>query len=149
SGQSELTISIDNRIASITLPNENWNGSETISFTAADPAGLTACDSIMLTVTAVNDSPVVSDISDQSITEGNSFATITLDDFVSDVDHSDSEISWTQTGETDLSVAINNRIATISTPNENWNGSETITFTATDADGLTDTDSATFTVTPV
>ncbi|KPA17796.1 RTX toxin [Candidatus Magnetomorum sp. HK-1] len=149
SGQNELTVTIANRIASIMLPDENWNGSETITFTASDPGGLTACDSIMLTVTAVNDSPVVSDISDQSITEGNSFATITLDDFVSDVDHSDSEISWTQTGETDLSVAINNRIATISTPNENWNGSETIIFTATDADGLTDADSATFTVTPV
>jgi PKD repeat protein len=148
-GQSDLTITIENRIASITLPDENWNGTETITFKASDPEGLTAIDSVMLTVTAVNDAPIVSDITNQTIAEGSSFATISLDNFVSDIDNQNSEISWSGTGQTDLNVSINNRIATITTPDENWNGTETIIFTATDIAGLTDTDSATFTVTSV
>jgi predicted NAD/FAD-dependent oxidoreductase len=129
-GQSDLTITIENRIASITLPDENWNGTETITFKASDPEGLTAIDSVMLTVTAVNDAPIVSDITNQTIAEGSSFATISLDNFVSDIDNQNSEISWSGTGQTDLNVSINNRIATITTPDENWNGSETILFTA-------------------
>ena len=45
-----------------------------------------------------NEAPVVTDIPDQTITEGDSFATITLDDYVSDVDNTDDEMIWTYTG---------------------------------------------------
>ena len=99
-----------------------------------------------VTVTAAGDPPVVSDIPDQSIAEGGSFTQITLDDYVDDPDNLDSEISWTYSGNTELTVDITNRVATITTPSADWNGSETITFTATDPGGLSDSDSATFTV---
>ncbi len=147
-GNSQLTVSIDvNRVATITIPNVNYNGSETITFSATDPAGLSDSDPAVFTVTAVNDAPVVADIPDQSIAEGATFATIALDNFVSDVDNADSTIAWTATGETELTVSIDaNRVATISIPDVNWNGSETITFTATDPGALSDADAATFTV---
>ena len=66
------------------------------------------------TVTAVNDGPFVADIPDQTIAEGASFATINLDDYVTDVDNLDDEISWGYSGNTSLTVSIDlNRVATI------------------------------------
>jgi len=97
------------------------------------------------TVTIQNTAPQVSDIPGQTINEGGSFSQINLDGYVYDPDHSDSQISWTYSGNSSLSVSISNRVATISAP-AGWAGSETITFRATDPEGLYDTDSATFTV---
>jgi PKD repeat protein len=100
-------------------------------------------------MTAVNDAPVVSDIPDQTISEGGTFATINLDDYVSDVDNADSEMVWTYSGNVELSVDITNRVATITTPGVDWNGSEVITFRATDPGSLYDEDAAAFTVTAI
>ena len=151
SGNSALTVSIDiNRIATITAPNADWNGSETITFTATDPGALFASDPATFTVTAVNDGPVVSDIPDQSVPEGSTFATVDLDSYVTDVDNLASDMVWTYAGNTALSVSIDiNRVATITIPNPDWNGSETVTFTATDPGALFASDPATFTVTAV
>ncbi|MCX6836154.1 MAG: tandem-95 repeat protein, partial [candidate division Zixibacteria bacterium] len=151
SGNNVLTVSIDiNRVATITIPDINWNGSETITFTATDPGLLADSDPAVFTVTAVNNGPVVADIPDQSIAEGSVFATIALDDYVSDIDNTDAEIAWTYSGNTQLTVSIDpSRVATITIPNADWNGSEAITFTATDPGLLFASDAATFTVTPV
>ena len=93
-----------------------------------------------------NDPPVVDDIPNQTIVEGGTFATIDLDDYVSDVDNLDTEISWTYSGNSELIVDITDRVAAITAPSATWTGSETITFTAEDPDGLIDSDDATFTV---
>ncbi len=99
---------------------------------------------------AVGDPPVVDDIPDQTIAEGSTFATIPLDDYVSDLDNADAELTWTYSGNTDLNVSIDiNRVATIEIPNPDWYGAETITFRATDPDDNYDEDAATFTVTNV
>jgi hypothetical protein len=150
-GNVDLSVSIsDTRVATIAVPDPEWSGSETITFTATDPDGLSDSDTATFTVTAVNDPPVVSDIPDQTIAEGDTFASISLDEYVSDPDNEDSEIAWTYAGNVDLSVSISDdRVATIAVPDPEWSGSETITFTATDPDGLSDSDTATFTVTSV
>jgi hypothetical protein len=96
-----------------------------------------------------NAPPVVSDIPNQTIAQGGTFATINLDDYVSDLDNTDAEMTWTYAGNTELSVDITDRVATITTPDAEWIGSETITFTATDPGALDDSDDATFTVTDV
>ena len=96
---------------------------------------------------AAGASPVVTDIPNQTISEGSSFATINLDGYVSDADNTDAEMTWTYSGNTDLTVNISgSRVATISTPNANWFGAETITFKASDPNGNFDDDPATFTV---
>ncbi len=149
-GNTELTVTINSsRVATITTPSPTWNGSETITFTATDPGGLSDSDPATFSVSSVNDPPVVSDIPDQTIDEGGTFATINLDDFVDDLDHADHEITWTYSGNTDLIVSIDNRVATVMAPNADWNGSETITFTATDPGLLANSDAATFTVSPI
>ncbi len=151
SGGNHLTVNIDeNRVATISPENPTWSGSETISFTASDPGNLSGSDTARFTITAVNQPPVVSDIPDQTISEGENFQTIKLDDFVSDGDNADSLISWRSGGNTQLSVNIDhNRVATVTAPNPDWNGSETITFTASDPTGLTNSDAAVFSITAV
>ena len=150
-GNAALRVSVDvNRVATITIPAPDWNGTETITFTATDPGLLSDSDPAVFTVTAVNDAPVVSDIPDQTVAEGSSFTTISLDGFVADIDNLDSEISWTYSGNTELTVSIDvNRVATVTIPSPTWNGSEIITFTAADPGLLFASDPATFTVTAV
>ncbi|NOX90688.1 MAG: tandem-95 repeat protein, partial [Calditrichaeota bacterium] len=150
SGNLQLIVTIENHIATISAPDSNWYGSETITFTATDPGGLSGSDSATFTVNNINDAPVVSDIPDQTINEGESFATINLDNYVNDIDNVESDLQWTYSGNKELSVTIDeNHVATVTAPDADWYGSETITFTATDPGGLSDSDPATFTVNAV
>ncbi|MGB2980474.1 MAG: tandem-95 repeat protein, partial [Candidatus Zixiibacteriota bacterium] len=125
------------------------NGSESITFRATDPDSLYDEDAATFTVNAVNDTPVVSDIPDQTVPEGSTFAVISLDDHVSDVDNADSEMVWTYSGNSALTVDITDRVATITIPGIDWNGSESVTFRATDPGSLYDQDAAAFTVTGI
>ena len=101
---------------------------------------------------AENTRPEVSNIPDQSILEGGTFNTIDLNFYVDDAETPDANIVWTFWGNTNLAVSIVNQIATITNTNPDWNGSETITFSAADDDPVNPlfaTDDATFTVTAV
>ncbi|MEJ2545722.1 MAG: hypothetical protein P8Y99_16785, partial [Calditrichaceae bacterium] len=131
-GNSELSISINSsNIATLTSSSGDWYGSETITFTATDPDEFYDIDAATLLINAL---PVVSTIANQTINQGGSFITINLDNFVADPDDSDSEISWSAEGNSDLDINIStNRIVTISPPSPNWYGHETITFTASDS----------------
>ena len=150
-GNTKLTVAVDSdRVATITVSDPEWNGSEILTFTAEDPGGLKASDTAKFTVSAVNDPPVVIDIPDQTIDEGGTFATIKLDDYVSDPDNTDAEMKWSVTDNTKLTVAVDkDRVATITVSDPKWNGSETLTFTAEDPGGLKASDTAKFTVNPV
>ncbi len=126
----------------------DWNGTETIVFIAEDPVGGQGRDTAAFTVTPVNDAPVISAIPDMEVPESDDFQeTIDLDGFVSDVDDTDSEITWTVQADTNVDVKILSRVAYI-TPGDDteWNGSATLIFTATDPDGASDADTVIFTV---
>ncbi len=104
-------------------------------------------DPATFTVNAVpNQAPVVADIPDQTILEGQSFAIVDLDNYVSDPDNGDSELTWTFSGNTSLVVVIDTGNIAIVTYPGGFTGAETITFTATDPGALFDSDPATFTV---
>jgi VCBS repeat-containing protein len=117
----------------------------------------------------------VSDIPDQTIAEGGSFTTIRLDDYVSDVDNTDAEMTWTFSGNSELSVTIDgSRVATIGiltamldttasngmltlksdgsftyTPNSNFNNTDTFTYHASDGTANSNVATVTITVGPV
>jgi hypothetical protein len=146
SGETDLTVDITNRIATISMPDSNWSGSEIITFRATDDSLEYDEDAATFTVNEINDAPVVSGIPDQTINEGEDFDTIYLDDYVIDVDHEDSTIDWTHTGDYELNVKIKKRVATITTPTTDWSGVDTVIFTATDDSSATDSDTAIFTV---
>jgi len=101
----------------------------------------------------VNDPPVVSQITIAPINEGGTFDPIFLDIYVTDPDGEKNKILWTVTGQINLDIYIDQpqRVALITTPNADWYGSETVTFTATDKSGagLSDNCVTTITVNPV
>ncbi|GAH40134.1 unnamed protein product, partial [marine sediment metagenome] len=146
---TNLTVSIVAQVATIGVVDGNWNGSELITFTATDEGALFASDDATFTVTGVNDPPVVGDIPSETIAEGGTFATISLDGYVTDVETADADIVWSYSTLTNLTVSIVAQVATIGVVDGNWNGSELITFTATDEGTLFASDDATFTVTGV
>jgi hypothetical protein len=100
--------------------------------------------------TTFAEAPEVSDIPDQTIVQGETFNKIKLNNYVSDDYDDDNKITWSYSGNIELSISIGRRNeASISIPDSTWSGSETITFTATDTDDELDSDAATFTVTSI
>ncbi len=146
-GQVNLSVIIANRIALVAPIDPEWFGEETITFTAENPEGLTDSDPATFTINFVDRHPVVSDIPDMTVDEGQEFDTIQLDDYVEDPFYDDSQITWTATGQDELTVNIVDRVATILVPDDEWYGAETVTFTATNPENLTDSDDAVLTVT--
>ncbi|EJG1182758.1 tandem-95 repeat protein, partial [Vibrio parahaemolyticus] len=129
-------------------PAENFNGDAEITYTVTDGA-LTDQATVKVTVNAVNDTPVVeSNIADQTLAEDFTPYTIDLNTAFSDVDNVDGELTFSVSGNSNIQVAIVNSIATI-TPTADWNGSETLTFTATDPSGESVSQTVNFTVAPV
>ncbi|WP_180797435.1 tandem-95 repeat protein, partial [Vibrio parahaemolyticus] len=129
-------------------PAENFNGDAEITYTVTDGA-LTDQATVKVSVNAVNDTPVVeSNIADQALAEDFTPYTIDLNTAFSDVDNVDGELTFSVSGNSNIQVAIVNGIATI-TPTADWNGSETLTFTATDPSGESVSQTVNFTVAPV
>ncbi|MDF4310244.1 tandem-95 repeat protein, partial [Vibrio parahaemolyticus] len=118
----------------------------TISASVSDGVNPTASDSDSLIVNRVNDAPTVENaIADQVLSEDFASYTIDLNDAFKD---SDSALNFSVSGNSNVLVSIENGIATIS-PTADWNGSETLTFTATDPSGESVSQTVNFTVASV
>ncbi|EID4331705.1 tandem-95 repeat protein, partial [Vibrio parahaemolyticus] len=118
----------------------------TISASVSDGVNPTASDSDSLIVNRVNDAPTVENaIADQELSEDFATYTIDLNDAFKD---SDSALNFSVSGNSNVLVSIENGIATIS-PTADWNGSETLTFTATEPSGESISQTVNFTVAPV
>ncbi|OUJ35875.1 RTX toxin, partial [Vibrio parahaemolyticus] len=129
-------------------PAENFHGDAEITYTLTDGA-LTDQATVNVTVNAVNDTPVVeSNLADQTLAEDFTPYTIDLNTAFSDVDNVDGELTFSVSGNSNVLVSIENGIATIS-PTADWNGSETLTFSATDPSGESVSQTVDFTVAPV
>ena len=150
---SELQVGIkEDGVASILIPNKNWNGAAKITFTVTDPEGATVSSSAIFTVKSVNDAPVISKEAPagEKIREGEKFKSVLLSSLASDADHSASQLTWAISGNKALKAKINkDNTVTISTPDSEWNGRETLTFTVTDPEGAKATHRMNFEVTPV
>ena len=150
---SELQVGIkEDGVASILIPDKNWNGAAKITFTVTDPEGATVSSSAIFTVKSVNDAPVISKEAPagEKIREGEKFKSVLLSSLASDADHSASQLTWAISGNKALKAKINkDNTVTISTPDSEWNGRETLTFTVTDPEGAKATHRMNFEVTPV
>ncbi|EOK5970095.1 tandem-95 repeat protein [Vibrio parahaemolyticus] len=118
----------------------------TISASVSDGVNPTASDSDSLIVNRVNDAPTVENaIADQVLSEDFDTYTIDLNEVFKD---SDSSLELSVSGNDNIQISIVNGVATI-TPTADWNGSETLTFTATDPSGESVSQTVDFTVAPV
>ena len=121
-----VTINTDN-ISIDYIPEENFNGTETITYTLSD-GELTSTATLTISVTAQNDAPIAED-GTITLTQGNT-EIISLN--ATDIDSS--ELSFNiQDQPVNGSVTIDGNIATF-TANEPYTGSDSFTFTATDGD---------------
>ncbi len=103
-------------------------------------------DSETFTLLINVDSPLVGSIPDQSIFVGDSFSDINLDSFVSDSDTPIEDISWSVSGNSNISVDISwDNVASIGY-SSGWTGCKSFTFTATDDMGLSDSTEVVFEV---
>lgn len=155
SGNADLTVSIINNIVTITPPSSEWTGAEAIIFRATDdnPENpKSANKEVIFSIGYINKPPVITHIPDMSANEGNSFPPIYLDNYVSDNQTPDSNITWYYAGNVNLKVTLVKHILTVSPVNDNWYGSEVLIFAAVDDDPvklLYDEDTVTFTIKPV
>ncbi|MEK7729950.1 MAG: PKD domain-containing protein, partial [candidate division KSB1 bacterium] len=131
-------------------PGQNVNvtftttGAKKVKLQVKDDDGGASVDSA--TVNVGSNAPSVTKIPDQTIQEGQTFAQIQLDNFVTDLDHTDNQIVWTASGQVKLIVTIINRIAKVALPDSEFAGTEQITFTAKDPENNTGASTAIFKV---
>ncbi|MBN1756672.1 MAG: tandem-95 repeat protein, partial [Chitinispirillaceae bacterium] len=115
----------------------NFYGTDFFEFSAHDGQLGSNIARVDITVNAVNDPPVVSTIPGQIIIRGGTFNPVQLDNYVSDPDNTDQQLTWmVTTASGNLTVSIVNRIATIEAKT-GWEGEETVTYTARDPGALT------------
>lgn len=143
SGQARLKVQIAQGVATFSA-DKDWNGTETLTLKATDPGGLFAQTQIRVTVTTVNDAPVVRQLPPVAFDEDGS-STVRLFDFVSDVDNTNEQLTWEVSGNNRVKVAIARGTATF-TAEPNWHGTENLTITVADPDGLRASSSFTATV---
>ena len=125
-----------------TLQDQN-GGPISVTVSANDQMGrLVASDIFDVTVTAVNDAPVVSDISTQSVDEDNVF-TYTVE--ATDIDGDD--LLYFAESNGNSVVSIENNLLTV-TPDADYNGDILVTVTVSDGQ-YSDSDELTLTVTAV
>ncbi|MEW8506355.1 MAG: retention module-containing protein, partial [Candidatus Thiodiazotropha sp.] len=125
-------------------PNADFNGTDTFTYTVDDGNGGTDTATVTVTVGAVNDAPVASDDSVGT----NEDTPVTVDVLSNDSDPDGDTLTVTAvTQGTNGSVAIDPISGNpVYTPNADFNGTDTFTYTVDDGNGGTDTATVTVTV---
>lgn len=118
------------------MPNPDYNGPDTITYTVTDPDGNTDTTTVAMTVTPANDAPVAAD--DGSTTSFNTPVTFAVLGNDTDVDGDTLTIQGTPTS-ADGTVTVNPDGTLTFMPNPGFTGSAAIAYTVVDAEGLTDT----------
>jgi hypothetical protein len=116
-------------------PNPDFSGADTINYTISDGNGGTDTATVAVTVTAVNDAPVIIGLTSPLSTPEDQSITIGLDDLI--VTDADLDDVYPAGFSLQLQDGANyTAVGTIVTPAENFNGQITVPATVTDPDGL-------------
>ncbi|MEZ5863072.1 MAG: Ig-like domain-containing protein [Geminicoccaceae bacterium] len=121
-------------------PNENFNGTDSFTYTASDGAGGTAEATVTVQVTPGNDAPVAAD--DSVTTKEDTAAT--FDVLANDTDVDGDALKVTAVGEAENGTTSISGNKIVYTPSENFNGEDSFTYTIADPAG--ETSEATVTV---
>ena len=114
-------------------PDQDFNGEDSFTYKASDGAGGTAESTVTVQVTPVNDAPVAAD--DAVTTREDTQAT--FDVLANDTDVDGDALKVTAVGDADNgTVAITGK-GIVYTPNENFNGEDSFTYTIADPAGAT------------
>ena len=126
-------------VLSVSRYDANWIGVDSIQIAATDQGGLSVAQYIVFEVSqAPNTAPILSSIAEQVFNATtNKYPTLDLKQFVSDDYTLPYNIAWTYSSNARVNISIWNGVVTAISADPNWTGSTTITFTATDEEGLT------------
>jgi hypothetical protein len=146
----EATIHEETHVVTITAP-EGAVGAYEIVFTATDPDGNSDDGKLIVNVIRggkpTKSAPVVSPFPEARFVQGESDSSIRLDDYVADADTPKTQIRWTFEGNVNIQAAIDPQTLTVTfTAVPDFIGAEEITFTATDPDNLSDSETIRVTV---
>ena len=145
STDQDITVeSIVNGIVNF-IVKRDWSGFDWIVFFAYDGDDKTESNNVTLTVTPVNDAPILlNQIPSQTWNE-DAQTTLNLSKYFAD---GDSSLIYSLTGNVQVSMVVNGGIATL-TPAANWNGVEKVKIDATDGEFNVLSNEITLTVNPV
>ncbi|HFU76926.1 MAG TPA: tandem-95 repeat protein [Epsilonproteobacteria bacterium] len=116
------------------IPNPNFNGEEHFNYKITDKAGATAVATVTVQVKPVNDAPLAKE--DTSVTTINTPMTINVLNNDTDIDSNDKLTLSHITDSKNAEVSIEeNKISY--TPNKDYTGEETLTYTIKDSQGAT------------
>jgi alpha-tubulin suppressor-like RCC1 family protein len=124
-------------------PDPNWCGSDSFDVTVRDPSGLTAVAAVSVTVTCVNDAPVIAAVPAQSLPWGEPLAVLLS---ATDPDAGDSLTFSRVSGPSGLTVAAAGALAW--TPAASQVGLAQVAVRVTDSAGATSSTAFPVTVTP-
>jgi hypothetical protein len=137
-------VNMDNTVTY--TPNLNFNGTDMFVYRVTDFDGDSDTATVTVTVTPLNDPPDAMD--DTATTPEDTAATIPV--LANDVDVDGDALTVTAvTQPANGAVVINPDNTVMYTPNLNFFGTDTFTYTISDPSGATDTATVTVTVTPV
>ncbi|MEX1378355.1 MAG: Ig-like domain-containing protein, partial [Eubacteriales bacterium] len=151
-----LVISTDKKTINF-QSDEDWNGVVSFTYTVTDAYGISRTESGQMTVNQVNDNPVSADDTASTNEDTPITFSIIANDYDVDTDAGlnqtpgDDSISINESdvlGVAHGSISLTNGVLTY-TPDENWNGVETLTYTLLDEHGGTDTATITINVAAV
>lgn len=139
----DLTVSITTNVAHGSLvlnadntitytPNADYNGADSFTYTVSDGNGGASVATVNLTVAPVNDTPVT--VVDMMTTDEDTPIIVNVLANDSDVD-GDTLTVTSVVGALNGSVVINADNTLTYTPNTDYNGSETLTYTVDDGNG--------------
>ena len=140
SDTSSVTTLVETQTLNV-VPEQNWNGSSTITVYAIDENYLSDTTSFMLTVSPVNDAPTIEAIDDVTIDEDGSIDIVLSSD---DADGDDLTYSFNLNND-DVTLSIDEDSLTI-TAAQDFNGDVPITIVVSDTEF---SDSTSFVVTVV
>jgi len=135
SGDSFLNYSIENLMVSIT-PDQDWVGTEQLTFTVTDPSNTSASDQVQFTITQINDAPIaVADTyntnEDQAV-----MATLANSLILNDIDDNYPSTLSAEMGQSPLhgDITLDTNGTFVYNPEENYFGIDTFTYRVTDTD---------------
>lgn len=113
----------------IYTPDADIFGTDTFTYTAESTSGETGTATVTVSITSINDAPVISQISNVTVAEDSVYQDVV---FVVQDDNANLIISAESSNPTIASVSVESNTTIRITPQENMNGTVTISLTADD-----------------
>jgi VCBS repeat-containing protein len=115
------------------MPDQNYNGADSLNYTVADPSGAVASALVNINISPVNDAPIAHDDFFNGAEDSNLQGNILTNDSDIDGDALTVTASTFATEHGNVTIATNGDFTY--TPNAGYNGDDSFGYTVTDSDG--------------